>query len=110
MTQSNQTEPVADPDGVVADAAIDPADAAKSHPLTGDADVRPESPTFAEFAVDDRIVRTLADAGIEHTFAIQALTLPIALTGWTSSGRPAPAWARPSASACRCCTGWPTTR
>jgi superfamily II DNA/RNA helicase len=81
MTQSNQTEPVADPDGVVADAAIDPADAAKSHPLTGDADVRPESPTFAEFAVDDRIVRTLADAGIEHTFAIQALTLPIALTG-----------------------------
>ena len=70
-----------DPDGVVADAAIDPDDAARSHPLTGDADIRPESPTFAEFAVDDRIVRTLSDAGIEHTFAIQALTLPIALTG-----------------------------
>ena len=41
-----------DPDGVVADAAIDPDDAARSHPLTGDADIRPESPTFAEFAVD----------------------------------------------------------
>jgi superfamily II DNA/RNA helicase len=72
---------VADPDGVVADAAIDPADAALTHPLTGDAAVRPESPTFAEFGVDERIVRSLTDAGIEHTFAIQALTLPIALTG-----------------------------
>ncbi|WP_395725672.1 DEAD/DEAH box helicase [Nakamurella sp.] len=72
---------LADPDGVVADAAIDPADAALTHPLTGDADVRPESPTFAEFGVDERIVRSLTDAGIEHTFAIQALTLPIALTG-----------------------------
>jgi len=78
MTQSNLIE---DPDGVVADAAIDPDDAARSHPLAGDAHVRPESPTFAEFGVDERIVRTLADAGIEHTFAIQALTLPIALTG-----------------------------
>ncbi|WP_420123386.1 DEAD/DEAH box helicase, partial [Nakamurella sp.] len=75
-------DPVAiDPDGVVADAAIDPADAEISHPLSGDAQVRPESPTFAEFGVDDRIVRTLAEAGIEHAFAIQALTLPIALTG-----------------------------
>jgi superfamily II DNA/RNA helicase len=72
---------VADPDGVIADAAIDPDDAARSHPLTGDGEVRPESPTFAEFGVDDRIVRALTDAGIEHTFAIQALTLPIALTG-----------------------------
>ena len=71
----------ADPDGVVADAAIDPADAELTHPLSGDAPVRPESPTFAEFGVDDRIVRTLGDVGIEHTFAIQALTLPIALTG-----------------------------
>jgi superfamily II DNA/RNA helicase len=78
MTQSYLIE---DPDGAIADAAIDPDDAATSHPLAADAPVRPESPTFAEFGVDPRILRVLADAGIEHTFAIQALTLPIALTG-----------------------------
>jgi len=82
MTQNSLISPtIDDPDGVVADAAIDPDDAARSHPLAADAPVRPESPTFAEFDVDERIVRVLAEAGIEHTFAIQALTLPIALTG-----------------------------
>ncbi|ACV78545.1 DEAD/DEAH box helicase [Nakamurella multipartita] len=82
MTQHNLISPtIEDPDGVVADAAIDPDDAALSHPLTADADIRPESPTFAEFGVDERIVTALADVGIERTFAIQALTLPIALTG-----------------------------
>ncbi|HEY7813019.1 MAG TPA: DEAD/DEAH box helicase, partial [Nakamurella sp.] len=82
MTQNDLISPtIEDPDGAVADAAIDPDDAARSHPLAADAVVRPESPTFAEFGVDERIVRVLADAGIEHTFAIQALTLPIALTG-----------------------------
>ncbi len=78
MTRSNLID---DPDGAVADAAIDAEDAAHSHPLAADAPVRAESPTFAEFGVDARIVGVLADAGIEHTFAIQALTLPIALTG-----------------------------
>ncbi|HEY5880930.1 MAG TPA: DEAD/DEAH box helicase [Nakamurella sp.] len=82
MTQNSLISPtIDDPDGVVADAAIDPDDAARSHPLAADAPVRPESPTFAEFGVDERIVQVLAEAGIEHTFAIQALTLPIALTG-----------------------------
>ncbi len=82
MTQNSPIDPtVDDPDGVVADAAIDPDDAARSHPLAADAPVRPESPTFAEFGVDDRIVKALAEAGIEHTFAIQELTLLIALTG-----------------------------
>ena len=82
MTQNDLISPtIEDLDGAVADAAIDPDDAGRSHPLAADADVRPESPTFAEFDVDERIVRALADAGIEHTFAIQALTLPIALTG-----------------------------
>ncbi len=82
MTQHDLISPtIEDPDGVVADAAIDPDDAALSHPLTADADIRPESPTFAEFGVDERIVTALADVGIERTFAIQALTLPIALTG-----------------------------
>ena len=68
-----------DPDGVVADAAIDPEDAAISHPLAADAPVEPEAPTFAELGTDPRIVEALAAVGIERTFAIQALTLPIAL-------------------------------
>ncbi len=54
---------------------------AVSHPLTGDAPVAPEAPTFAELQVDPRIVQALIEAGIERTFAIQAQTLPIALTG-----------------------------
>ncbi len=68
-----------DPDGVIADAAIDPADAAISHPLIGDAKVEAQAPTFVELGVDPRIVRALSESGIERTFAIQALTLPIAL-------------------------------
>ncbi|WP_345602568.1 DEAD/DEAH box helicase [Tomitella cavernea] len=39
------------------------------------------APTFAELGVRDEIVRSLADAGIERTFAIQELTLPLALAG-----------------------------
>jgi superfamily II DNA/RNA helicase len=70
-----------DPDGVVADAAIDPEDAAISHPLAADAPVEPEAPTFGELGTDPRIVTALAAVGIERTFAIQALTLPIALAG-----------------------------
>ncbi len=62
-----------------ADAPLD--EEAVSHPLSGDAPVAPEAPTFAELAVDPRIVRALTEAGIERTFAIQALTLPIALLG-----------------------------
>ncbi|MGO1055429.1 DEAD/DEAH box helicase [Crossiella sp. CA198] len=52
-----------------------------SHPLRGDAPVPPDAPTFAELGVDERIVRALAEAGIERTFAIQELTLPLALRG-----------------------------
>ncbi|MDL9947881.1 DEAD/DEAH box helicase [Gordonia sp. ABSL11-1] len=39
------------------------------------------SPTFAELGVDDSIVEALADDGKTHTFAIQELTLPLALSG-----------------------------
>ena len=70
-----------DPDGVVADAAIDPEDAAISHPLAADAPVEPEAPTFGELGTDPRIIEALAAVGIQRTFAIQALTLPIALGG-----------------------------
>ena len=38
-------------------------------------------PTFAELGVRDDIVRSLAEIGIERTFAIQELTLPLALAG-----------------------------
>ncbi|GAA3221740.1 DEAD/DEAH box helicase [Pseudonocardia petroleophila] len=59
----------------------DPEDAAQAKPLTGDAPVRPESPTFAALGVRPEIVQALAEAGIVHTFAIQELTLPLALAG-----------------------------
>lgn len=38
-------------------------------------------PTFAELGVRDEIVRALAEKGIEQAFAIQELTLPMALAG-----------------------------
>src|SRR6201987_2030678 len=37
--------------------------------------------TFAELGVRDEIVRALAEEGIERPFAIQELTLPLALAG-----------------------------
>jgi superfamily II DNA/RNA helicase len=37
--------------------------------------------TFAELGVRNEIVRALTEQGIEHPFAIQELTLPLALTG-----------------------------
>jgi superfamily II DNA/RNA helicase len=56
-------------------------DVAAAHPLQAGAPVRPESPTFAELGVRPEIVKSLAEAGIERTFAIQELTLPLALAG-----------------------------
>ena len=37
--------------------------------------------TFADLGVRDEIVQALKEEGIEHPFAIQELTLPMALTG-----------------------------
>src|SRR5689334_10759847 len=37
--------------------------------------------TFADLGVRDEIVRALSENGIEHPFAIQELTLPLALAG-----------------------------
>ncbi|MCE5291768.1 MAG: DEAD/DEAH box helicase [Nocardiaceae bacterium] len=39
------------------------------------------TPTFAELGVREEIVRALSDMRIERTFAIQELTLPLALAG-----------------------------
>ena len=41
----------------------------------------PPKTTFAELGVRDEIVRALAEAGIKHPFAIQELTLPLAMAG-----------------------------
>ncbi|WP_397545071.1 DEAD/DEAH box helicase [Saccharopolyspora pogona] len=41
----------------------------------------PDTPTFAELDVHPDIVRALREAGIERTFAIQELTLPLAMQG-----------------------------
>ncbi|UUV36217.1 DEAD/DEAH box helicase [Amycolatopsis roodepoortensis] len=43
--------------------------------------MEPEAPTFASFGVKPEIVKALSEAGIERTFAIQALTLPLAMAG-----------------------------
>ena len=56
-------------------------DEAAVTPLAARAPVRPDSPAFADFPVRPEIVAALSDVGITHTFAIQELTLPIALAG-----------------------------
>jgi superfamily II DNA/RNA helicase len=53
----------------------------RSHPLLGGAPVRPDSPTFADLGVRPEVVDALRSAGIERTFAIQELSLPLALAG-----------------------------
>ena len=54
---------------------------APAEPLAPRAPVRQDSPAFADFAVRPEIVAALAAAGIVRTFAIQEMTLPIALVG-----------------------------
>jgi superfamily II DNA/RNA helicase len=49
--------------------------------LAARAPVREDSPAFSEFDIKPEIVQALADVGITRTFAIQELTLPIALAG-----------------------------
>ncbi|WP_343599681.1 DEAD/DEAH box helicase [Mycobacterium sp.] len=43
--------------------------------------ITPTQLTFAQLGVRDEIVRALAEEGIEYPFAIQELTLPLALAG-----------------------------
>ncbi|MYR08927.1 DEAD/DEAH box helicase [Gordonia sp. SID5947] len=65
-TQTNDTAPASGADDDVKTTIVD-----ETH----------TSPTFAELGVDERIVSALADDGKTHTFAIQELTLPLALSG-----------------------------
>jgi superfamily II DNA/RNA helicase len=74
--QSDQLDPVSLEHR---EAGVSEADT--SHSLQAGAPVRTDSPTFAELGVRDEIVKALAEAGIERTFAIQELTLPLALAG-----------------------------
>ncbi|MDT4922568.1 MAG: hypothetical protein QOG01_281 [Pseudonocardiales bacterium] len=50
-------------------------------PLAARAPVREDSPAFSDFDIKSEIVQALEDVGIVRTFAIQELTLPIALAG-----------------------------
>lgn len=50
-------------------------------PLQVGTRVQDDSSTFAELGVREEIVRTLRAVGIERTFPIQKLTLPLALAG-----------------------------
>ncbi|WP_435795256.1 DEAD/DEAH box helicase [Nocardia aurea] len=49
--------------------------------MTAELDDTHTAPKFAELGVRDEIVRALGEIGIERTFAIQELTLPLALAG-----------------------------
>jgi superfamily II DNA/RNA helicase len=49
--------------------------------LAARAPVREDSPAFSDFDIKPEIVQALEDVGIVRTFAIQELTLPIALAG-----------------------------
>jgi superfamily II DNA/RNA helicase len=79
MTQTHETPAETE---VTTDAAVPaPAtDAAAENPAETAAEVSPEL-TFADFDVHPDIVASLADAGITHPFPIQAMTLPVALSG-----------------------------
>jgi superfamily II DNA/RNA helicase len=61
--------------------APDPAQIEQSVEELGGAPVAPDSPLFSDFDVHPDVVAALAEVGIHRTFAIQELTLPLALAG-----------------------------
>ena len=67
--------------GTTATPEYTPDEIEEFEPLVARAPVRPDSPTFAELGTDPRIVEALAAVGITQTFAIQELTLPMAMSG-----------------------------
>ncbi|MFF0816496.1 DEAD/DEAH box helicase [Rhodococcus sp. NPDC003318] len=67
--------------GALSKITIDHEDDASENTLSAQLDETHTPPTFAELGVRDEIVRALAEIGIERTFAIQELTLPLALAG-----------------------------
>jgi superfamily II DNA/RNA helicase len=63
----------------LADVGIEPPE--HLQPLAAHAPVKPDSPAFSDFPVQPAIVEALSAVGITRTFAIQEMTLPIALGG-----------------------------
>ncbi|WP_323096630.1 DEAD/DEAH box helicase [Intrasporangium sp. YIM S08009] len=81
MTQTNETPAAPEtPAEVTTDAATEATTDAATEAAQTAAEVAPEL-TFADFDVHPDIVASLADAGITHPFPIQAMTLPVALSG-----------------------------
>jgi superfamily II DNA/RNA helicase len=79
---ASQSTPAAELSPAEADHRTDlPVPDPEAAALAARAPVRDDSPAFADFDVKPEIVRALADVGITRTFAIQELTLPIALAG-----------------------------
>jgi superfamily II DNA/RNA helicase len=75
---ADETLPADEPDSID---EIETDDVVEAHPLQAGAPVSEAAPTFAELGVREEIVRALTEAGIVRTFAIQELTLPLALAG-----------------------------
>jgi len=67
--------------GPLSKITIDHEDDASETTVSAQLDSTHVPPTFGELGVRDEIVRALAEVGIERTFAIQELTLPLALAG-----------------------------
>jgi len=57
------------------------AESEEFEPLAARAPVKEDAPLFADLGVRPEIVSALAEVGISRTFAIQEMTLPIALAG-----------------------------
>jgi superfamily II DNA/RNA helicase len=68
-------------DNCTSDLLVGPDSDAEVAPLAARAPVSTDSPAFSDFDVRPEIVSALAEVGIVRTFAIQELTLPIALAG-----------------------------
>ena len=63
--------------------------------------------SFAQLGVREEIVRALAEQGIEHAFAIQELTLPLALAGDDLIGQARTGMGKTFAFGIPCCTASP---
>jgi superfamily II DNA/RNA helicase len=84
LSVSDDTSPesITTPEATAPEAELDTTDEiVEAHPLQAGAPVSEAAPTFAELGVRPEIVRALTEAGIVRTFAIQELTLPLALAG-----------------------------
>lgn len=76
-----QNQQQTDLDAVALDHSDAGAPEVEAQELAARAPVAPTNPTFAELGVRPETVAALAEVGIERTFAIQELTLKIAMDG-----------------------------